>query len=231
MSCKLNEIPVTQMKQVQRLGKNIQDILSSDEYRKSFLEKKDNGKYNPDFLDDNNETPLDSILIPVVRMLENKSKKAEPLDQEVDLDKYDGKWYEIARLPTSFQKDSYDVTAEYTQKKTECGKLTHIEVTNIAKRRDGSENKIVGTATPSNDKKSRLDVTFFWPFAGGYNIIELGPEREGKYSYSVVSSDDKSMMWILSRNQTMLSEIFSGIVSRLGDKGYDLSNLIMTKHH
>ncbi len=220
----------TQMKQVQRLGKNLQDILYSEDYRKALFQKKDTGNYNPNFLDDNNETPLDTLVVPVLRMLENKTEKVKPVDQEVDLDKYEGKWYEIARLPTSFQKDSYNVTAEYTQKRSESGKLTHVEVINTATRRDGSENKIVGTATPSNDKKSRLDVTFFWPFTGGYNIIELGPVVEGKYSYAVVSGDDKNMMWILSRSKTVDSDILSGIMTRLSNKGYDLSNLIMSKH-
>lgn len=218
------KIPESQIKQIERLGSNLYSLIYSKDYQQKFFEKTNTGVYNPDFLDVNNETPLDSILVPLLRTIEQKTNKAEPLNSKVDLNKYDGKWYEILRLPNSFEKNSYDVTAEYTQKSG------YIEVVNTSVRYDGSVNRVIGTAKSSNENNSRLDVTFFWPFIGGYNIIELGPEVNGQYSYSVVAGDDKTTLWVLSRDILMPHKTMRKIISNLADKGYDISSLILTAH-
>jgi apolipoprotein D and lipocalin family protein len=111
---------------------------------------------------------------------------------KVDLSRYVGRWYEIARYPNRFEKNCVaDVTADYSLRSD--GKIT---VVNSCLERDGKLNQSKGTAKvvdPATNAK--LKVTFFWPFYGDYWIIGLDPE----YRFAVVSEPDRRYLWILSR--------------------------------
>src|SRR6476659_10065823 len=94
-----------------------------------------------------------------------------PLDAapSVDLNRYAGRWHEIARFPNRFQRDcASDTTATYTLRPD--GKIT---VLNQCRKADGSTIKVTGTAKLADAKgpSSKLKVTFFWPFYGDYWII------------------------------------------------------------
>ncbi len=138
----------------------------------------------------------------------------------VDLAKYTGTWYEIARYPNSFQKGCIESTARYSLQ--DDGK---IDVLNQCRENtpDGRLLSAQGTAKVV-DKKSnaKLKVTFFWPFAGDYWIIDLGEH----YEYAVVGHPKRKYLWILSRTPEMDDGLYERILARIEQQGYDISKLI-----
>lgn len=140
----------------------------------------------------------------------------------VDLDRYAGKWYEIAAYPQPFQKGCHCTTAEYTL--TDGG---YVIVENRCNRGsiNGKQSYIKGKAfVKKNSGNAKLKVQFFWPFRGDYWIIDLADD----YSYAVVSNPNKKYLWILSRTPVMNNEIYEGILERLREKGFDLAKLKLT---
>ena len=127
----------------------------------------------------------------------------------VDLNKFIGKWYEIASYPQSFQKGCHCTTAEYTLSKDD-----YIIVENRCNKDsiNGELSYIKGKAfIEENSGNSKLKVQFFWPFRGKYWIIELAED----YSYVVVSNPNKKYLWILSRTPKMDEQIYQGILDKL----------------
>jgi apolipoprotein D and lipocalin family protein len=142
----------------------------------------------------------------------------------VDLNRYAGTWYEVARLPNRFQRKCVsDVTATYTLRDN--GK---IEVVNRCREADGSINDAKGTARPASkdEPNSKLKVTFFWPFSGDYWILGLDPT----YRWALVGEPDRRNLWVLSREPRMDEDQLQEILDRAKAQGYDLSGLIKTEH-
>jgi apolipoprotein D and lipocalin family protein len=142
----------------------------------------------------------------------------------VDLTRYVGRWYEIARYPMRFEKDcASDVTATYTP--LAGGK---IELLNECRQADGQVKRSKGTArVVDNRTNAMLKVTFFWPFSGNYWIIDLAPD----YSYAVVGEPDRKYLWILSRSSQLTESVYGQIVTRVGELGYDPSRLTKTRQN
>jgi len=142
----------------------------------------------------------------------------------VDLNKYAGKWYEIASFPQRFQKGCYCTTAEYTW--SEKG---YVIVENRCNKDSvtGKQSSIKGKAfVVKKSGNAKLKVQFFWPFKGKYWIIDLADD----YTYAVVSHPNKKYLWILSRTSKMDETVYQQILSRLNEKGFDLSKLQQTIH-
>lgn len=140
----------------------------------------------------------------------------------VDLKKYAGKWYEIASYPQRFQKGCHCTTAEYTLTDKD-----YIIVENRCNRDsvNGKQSYIKGKAfVEKNSGNAKLLVQFFWPFKGKYWIIDLADD----YSYAVVSHPNKQYLWILSRNPKMDAAVYQKIISRLKEKGFDVTKLQIT---
>lgn len=140
----------------------------------------------------------------------------------VDLNKYLGKWHEIATIPQSFQKDCYFSTAEYS-----LSDKGYINVENrcIKGFENGEKKYIKGKAfVVKNSGNAKLKVQFFWPFKGNYWIIDLAPD----YSYAVVGDPTKKYLWILSRTPEMDESTYQEIMKKLKTIGYDLSRLTKT---
>jgi apolipoprotein D and lipocalin family protein len=139
----------------------------------------------------------------------------------VDLNRYLGRWYEIARYPNSFErKCARDVTAEYSIKPD-----GNIRVVNSCVTSSGSITRSVGTAkTVDRSTNAKLKVTFFWPFYGKYWIIDLGSD----YDYAVVGEPSRKFLWILSRTPQMSNDLYLRITAQLASKGYDASKLMRT---
>ena len=141
----------------------------------------------------------------------------------VDLDKYAGKWYEIASYPQRFQKGCHCTTAEYT-----LSEKGYVIVENRCNKDSitGKQSYIKGKAfVEENSGNSKLKVQFFWPFRGKYWIIDLAED----YSYAVVSHPNRKYLWILSRTSKMNDAIYQDILSRLKKNGFDLTKLKITK--
>lgn len=147
-----------------------------------------------------------------------------PLDvvPSVDLARYAGKWYEIARLPNRFQRDcAANTTATYTLRPD--GKIT---VRNECREAGGRQKSATGTARPADAKgpNTKLKVTFFWPFSGDYWIIDLDPE----YRWAVVGEPGRRYLWILSREPRMDTALYQQIVERAKQRGFDTGKLLKT---
>jgi len=140
----------------------------------------------------------------------------------VDLGRYIGKWYEIARYPNRFEKScDRSVAAEYATQPN--GKIS---VLNSCLRPDGKEKKSKGTAkVVDKSTNAKLSVTFWWPFSGKYWVIDLG----SNYEYAVVGEPSRKYLWILSRAASMPEDKYREITAGLAAKGYDASKLVRTK--
>ena len=141
----------------------------------------------------------------------------------VDINRYSGKWHEIASYPQWFQKGCHCTTAEYT-----ISKKGYVIVENRCNRDsvNGKQSYIKGKAfVMKNSGNAKLKVQFFWPFKGKYWIIDLADD----YSYSVVSHPNKKYLWILSRTPKMDDVVYQQILSRLKEKGFDLTKLKITQ--
>jgi len=136
----------------------------------------------------------------------------------VDLKRYQGKWFEIARLPNRFQKDCFNATAEYALKAD--GKVS---VTNRCKSITGENKTVVGTAWSTNaPANTKLKVRFFWPFSGDYWVLALDPN----YRWVIVGGPNYKNLWILSREIPLDSALLQKLLDIAAQRGYDTSNLI-----
>ena len=140
----------------------------------------------------------------------------------VDVQRYAGKWYEIASFPQSFQKGCHCTTAEYSP--TDKGYLIVENRCNKGGTK-GSLSSIKGKAFIQDiTGNAQLKVQFFWPFRGKYWIIDLAPD----YSYAVVSHPNRKYLWILSRTPKMSETTYNGILARLKANDFDLTELQRT---
>jgi len=142
---------------------------------------------------------------------------------EVDLDRYLGRWYEVASFPQRFQRGCVASMATY-------GRRDDGLIGVVNECRDGSFQgelrRAEGVAWVADDEGSRakLKVQFFWPFRGDYWIIDLDPE----YRYAAVGHPSRDYLWILSRTPTLDPETYRALLARLEAKGFDLTRLRLT---
>lgn len=141
----------------------------------------------------------------------------------VDISRYAGTWYEIAKYPNRFQKGCVATSATYTV--LPGGRA--VEVVNRCRNGslDGPERSIKGKARVVDEEtNARLKVTFFWPFSGDYWIIALGPE----YEYAVVASPNRKYLWVLSRTPRMDAHVYERILESVRTQHFDPSRLERT---
>jgi apolipoprotein D and lipocalin family protein len=152
------------------------------------------------------------------------SQNSPTVTDAIDLQKYTGKWYEIASYPMSFQKDCFCVTADYTL--TEKG---YVSVLNSCRKGsiNGKVKAITGKAFPVKGTNNvKLKVQFFWPFRADYWVIDKAED----YSWAVVSGASRKYLWILCRTPEMQKDTWQYITNRLTKNGFDLSKLKMMVH-
>ena len=164
-----------------------------------------------------------SLLLSV--LLFSKISIAQDLEtvSGVDLQKYAGKWFEIASFPQRSQKGCNCTTAEYT-----LTSKNYLIVENRCKKDslNGKSLYIKGKVfSEKNTGNAKLKVQFFWPFKGKYWIIDLAAD----YSYAVVGHPNRNYLWILSRTASMDNVVYQEIVSRIEANGYDVSKILKTK--
>jgi len=139
----------------------------------------------------------------------------------VDLKRYAGMWYEIAKFPMFFQRDcAGDTTAEYTVHPD--GTLG---VNNRCRTKDGDIDSTSGTATAiEGSNNAKLEISFFKPFKGDYWIIGLDPD----YRWAVLGTPDRKYLWILSRSPQMPKEELDKALAAATAQGYTLDELQYT---
>jgi len=148
-------------------------------------------------------------------------KEEQKLDvvAKVDLQRYLGTWYEIARLPAKFENGCVGVTATYSL--NEDGTIKVVNRCRLHKL-DGELKEATGIARVCDlNTNAKLKVQFFWPFSGDYWIIELAND----YSYAVVGTPNRQYMWVLSRTPFMENALYNQIIERARAKGFDVDKL------
>jgi lipocalin len=140
---------------------------------------------------------------------------------ELDLDRYLGQWYEIARFDHRFERDLVGVTATYSYR--DDGK---IKVVNAGYKNslDGKYNEAVGKAKLPHPEKApgKLKVSFFWIFYADYFILELDED----YQWVLIGSSSDKYLWILSRTPQLEQDTLDHILGKAKERGYDTSRLI-----
>jgi apolipoprotein D and lipocalin family protein len=153
------------------------------------------------------------------------NEPSSPLEtvSHVELDRYMGVWYEIARYPNSFQEGCVGSRATYTLMGD--GKVSVLNEC-YAGSFSGKLRSAKGKAWVVDKRTSaKLKVSFFWFFAGDYWIIDLAED----YSYVVVGHPKRKYLWILSRTKTIENGTYEGILRRLEEvHHYDTSKIIKT---
>ncbi len=139
----------------------------------------------------------------------------------VELSRYTGTWYEIARYPNRFQKSCTDASAAY--KLGSDGSFTVLNSCLKNGRLDTTKGKALVVDPTANAK---LRASFFWPFSFDYWIIDLGAD----YDYAVVSVPNREYLWILARSPQMDDALYQQILDRLKKQGFDIYRLEKTQH-
>ena len=151
----------------------------------------------------------------------NATMPLETVDQ-VDLERYLGRWYEIARFPNRFEEGCEGVTADYAMRDdglisvtNTCHKGSPDGQTEVAKGRA----RVVDEAT-----NAKLKVSFFGPFWGDYWVIGLDED----YSLALVGEPEGRYLWILSRTPTISDDVRHAAINDLRQMGYYTDELYWT---
>ena len=169
------------------------------------------------------------MILTLFSILLNTSVFASETVESVDINKYMGQWYEVASIPTRFQKDCVGTNAIYTL--LENGE---VEINNICRKftLDGElslqkgRGRVVDTVS-----NSKLEISFVGPFIGDtwffwadYWILELGEN----YEYAVIGTPSKKFLWVLSREKTLDQNLYEEILERRQADGYNVELLKKT---
>ena len=138
-----------------------------------------------------------------------------------DVKRFTGTWYEIARLDHGFEKGLSHVSAEYSLR--EDGGIKVINKGFNMKKGQWENASARGYFIDSPDI-GRLKVSFFGPFYGSYNIIDLD---EKNYSYAMVTGPKINFFWILSRQKTLDPNIMQSLIQKAKSMGFKLEKLIL----
>ena len=137
-------------------------------------------------------------------------------------EKYLGKWFEIARLDYSFEKNLNNVTANYSLNNNGTIKVVNRGY-NFKKDK---ESKVAGKAKfVDEDTIGKLKVSFFGPFYSGYNVIAI----DDAYKYALVAGKSHKYLWLLSREKTMPEDVKNEYLSIAKNAGYDIDDLVWVK--
>lgn len=151
-------------------------------------------------------------------------ENVKPVDH-FSLERYLGKWYEIARLDHSFERGLTRVTADYRLRDDGGVRVLNrgYSAQEIKwKEAEGRAYFVDGT------DRGYLKVSFFGPFYASYIVFELDHEN---YMYALVCGPDKSYLWILSRTPEMDQEVKNKLVAQAAAAGFDTNKLIFVDQH
>jgi len=141
--------------------------------------------------------------------------------ESLDLQRYSGTWYEIARLPNRFEEGLINITATYTLKED-----GSIAVLNRGFNVEDNEWQEADGDAHVEQPPATLEVSFFWFFGSTYKVIALDQER---YQWAMVTSSTKDYLWILGRSPHMESDIYEMLVERARGWGFAVDKLIKVK--
>ena len=150
----------------------------------------------------------------------NHSHKPLQLEEKLDIKRYLGRWYEIARFQHSFERSLVGVTAEYSTRSD-----GRIQVVNSGFKNDlnGPYREARGVAwVPDPRRPAALKVRFFWPFAGNYLVFGLD---QNDYSWALVGDNSRNYLWFLARTPQISKDLLEKMKQIAINQGYDLTGL------
>jgi len=163
-----------------------------------------------------------SILILFTAMIFNSviPQKTPSVVSTVDLNRYMGMWYEIARLPNYFERKLKCTSANYTLR--DDGRITVLNKGYYLTDPQKSTSARGVAWIPDRNSPAKLKVQFFWPFSGDYWIMELDKE----YRYVLVGDPSHKYLWILAREKEMDEQTYNMLLSKAVENGYDVKSII-----
>lgn len=162
------------------------------------------------------------ILISLFSACRSIPRHAEAV-QNFDIDRYAGKWYEIARMDFRFERNLKNTSAYYGR--TTDGKISVLnrgqDITSLIWKEAHGKAKFVNS--PST---GMLKVSFFGPFYAGYNVLAI----EGDYQYALVSGSSMDYLWLLSREKTMPEPVKNRFLEKATSLGARVEDLVWVIH-
>ena len=146
----------------------------------------------------------------------------EPV-QNFELDRYLGKWYEVARLDHRFERGLSEVTAEYSLRDD-----GEVRVLNSGlSEKSGEREQAEGRARFAGESDvGFLKVSFFGPFYGSYIVFEL----DADYQYAFIAGNTTDYLWLLAREPVIDETVRQRFIQRAGELGFDTDELIWVEH-
>ncbi|HOI83329.1 MAG TPA: lipocalin family protein [Campylobacterales bacterium] len=174
------------------------------------------------------QTTLYKVFTPFIFILffmsgcADKNRQSLQTVDNVDVNKYLGIWYEVARYDNWFEKGCFGASAEYKLRGGDINVLNSCFDEKQIKIKDAK-----GIAKVVDSNNSKLKVSFFWPFYGDYWILLLADD----YRYSVVGEQSRKYFWILSRTKELSKADKEFILSKMPGLGYDVNKLIWLNYN
>jgi apolipoprotein D and lipocalin family protein len=163
------------------------------------------------------------LLFIITNICQAYSQKTPSVVTTVDIERYMGTWYEIARLPIYFEKKLKCVTATYTLR--DDGKITVLNKGFYITDPQKSTSSEGVAWIPDIKSPAKLKVQFFWPFSGNYWILHL----DADYKYVLVGDPSYKYLWILARDKVMDETSYRMLLQKAVDNGYDVGQIIRVK--
>lgn len=144
--------------------------------------------------------------------------------KQLDLERYMGTWYELARYDHRFERDMVGVTATYSFR--DDGKIKVVN-RGYEGTLNGLLSEAIGKAkVPDTSEPGKLKVSFFWIFYGDYFVLDL----DENYQWALIGSSSDKYSWILSRKPEISDKLYKQLLNKLAKRGYDIEKLIEVEH-
>lgn len=143
---------------------------------------------------------------------------------DFQIERYLGRWYEIARLDHSFERGLTRVSATYSLRADGGVEVVNQGYSPQAKRWKKAVGKAYFAQAPD---QGHLKVSFFGPFYGAYVVFALDHEN---YRYALVSGPDRSYLWLLARTPDLDPAIRAELIAKAAALGFDTTRLIFVDH-
>jgi len=142
---------------------------------------------------------------------------------KLDLDKFTGTWYEMARYPNKRQKHC---TGDAIVLIAKGDKTNHIQIVNSCETKTPYAEVKIGTGKAQNKTcDGKLKVSYMWPFTSKYWVLAYGED----YSWALIGSPNHKNLWILSKTPTLKPDILSEIQAKAIAQGFTLAKLVTTQ--
>lgn len=145
-------------------------------------------------------------------------------EDELNLERFMGLWYEIARMDHPFERGMSHVTATYSLMGDGSVEVCNEGIKTEKMRRKKSVGKAV---MPDSDRPRRLRVSFFPMIYSDYNILKI----DDLYTYALIGSRTSDYLWILSRTPSLPTTVYSELLLEAAKRGYDVDRLFMVDQH